>query len=47
MTLMMIVMLLVLSACGIASRADPFKDTTTTWDNINTIAAQEKKIDLH
>jgi len=42
MTLMMIVMLLVLSACGIASELIPFKDTTTTWDNIKTIAAQEK-----
>ena len=44
MTLMMIVMLLVLSACGIASELIPFKDTTTTWDNIKTIAAQEKKL---
>ena len=44
MTLMMIVMLLVLSACGIASELIPFKDTTTTWDNIKTIAAQEKKM---
>ncbi len=44
MSLKMMVMLLVLSASGIASELIPFKDTTTSWDNIKAIAAQEKKL---
>jgi len=40
----MTAMLLLLSACCIASELIPFKDTTTSWDKIKTIAAQEKKL---
>src|SRR5208283_1272057 len=44
MNLMIIVMLLVFSACGNANELIPFKDTTTSWDGIKKIAAQEKKL---
>ena len=44
MTFAIIVMLLAFSACGIASKLIPFKDTTTSWDKIKEIAAQEKKL---
>jgi thioredoxin-related protein len=44
MALTIVVMLLVLSAIGIASELIPFKDTTTSWDNIKTTAAKERKL---
>ncbi len=44
MALTIIGMLLALSACGIASELIHFRDTTTSWDNVKAIAAQEKKL---
>jgi len=38
------VMILGLFACGIAAELIPFKDTTTSWNKIKTIAAREHKL---
>src|SRR5208283_1082181 len=43
-TFSIIVILLTLSACGVASELIHFKDTATSWDKIKAIAEQEKKM---
>ncbi len=43
-SIMMVLMLLAVAVCGIASELIPFKDTTTSWDKIKDIAFQEKKL---
>lgn len=43
MTLASVVMLFPLTYC-VAGELIPFRDTTTSWDNIKTLAAKEKKL---